>query len=311
MKSMTKKYGKCPYFYLSVYLTTLLWGINVVIMKFVFTELSPLQLAIIRWVIAGIIFLFILLFYPLEKKYKVIHKEDYFYIFSLGLIGVFLQQIFFLIGLNMTSATNSGIITGLTPIFIFLLSVNLLNEKVTLWKIIGIIISFTGIIVLTRDNEISFSSKSFLGDLSTLAAGFIFAIYTVMAKPMLQKYSGFTITAYNTIIGSVFFIIIGLFVYRGVSIEVTNVSFKTWSCIFYSSIFGSIIPLILWFTSLKFLDATKVAVITYFQPIITALGAFLILGEKLTSNIILGGILVLFGVILTEKGDVLIFRVRD
>lgn len=287
--------------YSSVYLTILLWGINVVIMKVVFTELLPLQLAVIRWIIAGIIFLFILLFYPIERRYKVIHKEDYFYIFSLSLIGVFLQQIFFIIGLNMTTATNSGIITGLTPIFIFLLSVNLLNEKITLWKIIGIIISFTGIIVLAGDNEISFSSKNFLGDLATLAAAFIFAIYTVMAKPMLQKYSGFTITAYSTIIGSIFFIIIGLFIYRGVCLEITNISLKTWFCIFYSSIFGSVIPLILWFTSLKFLDATKAAVITYFQPIITAVGAFLILGEKLTSNIIFGCILVLCGVILTEK----------
>ena len=287
--------------YIYVSLTTLFWGVNFVIMKIVFNDVTPLQLAIIRYIIAGIVFSSIL--FCIKKEYRLIHKEDYFYIFTLGLIGIALQQILFLNGLHMTTATNSGIITGLTPVFVFLLSASILKERVNTFKILGIVISFVGVIVLTGNN-ISFYSKNFLGDLATLSAAFIFAIYTIMGKPMLKKYNGFILTAYTTITGSLIFCIIGLFSPegRGLLTVIADFSFKTWSYILYISIVSSVISLTFWFLSLQFMEATKVAAITYFQPIVTAITAFFILKENLTINIVFGGVIVLFGVILTEKG---------
>ncbi|MEW5701670.1 MAG: DMT family transporter [Candidatus Zixiibacteriota bacterium] len=265
--------------------------------KWALLEFPPLTLAFLRFVIAaGGLYII----HRLWPQRKPIARRDWKSIALLGFLAVVVNQAFFLYGLKFTSPTHAALLYGATPVLVFLMAIPLLGERPTLLKKIGVPVTFAGVIVVIAQRGLEWSSKAWLGDLLILVAVVAWALYTVLGKPLCERYGAVHVTAMSLVAGTVFFVPIGLFTLGG--FDAGSISTRGWLSLLYIAIATSVICYTIWFWALERLEATKVSVFNNLQPVITALLSFWLLGEKIGGQLIVGGVLVIIGVVLTERG---------
>lgn len=187
--------------HLALLLVNTFYGANHVIAKGIMPNiLTPNVFIFLR--VGGATFLFWLIHFLRKSREKVVRK-DLPRLAACGLFGVATNQLFFFHGLNLSSAINSGIIMTLNPIMVVILSYFILNEPLTRNRIIGVSLGALGAILLTVSSGTK-SSEFALGDLFLLINALSYAIYLVIAKPLMKKYKPLTVITYTFLFGLVF-----------------------------------------------------------------------------------------------------------
>lgn len=224
--------------------------------------------------------------------------RDHFRIFLLGLIIIPLNQVIYLVGQSLTLASHSGLLFAMVPIFIYLLAVIFLREKPTVRRSAGIIIAFSGVYIILSGGKIEYDTNYILGDLLVLMAVVAWAAATVMAKPLALKYGAFRVTGLALLYGSVLYLPYGF--YRALSFDFGHVTWMGWFSVLYMAILVSILAYFLWYWLLKNMEASRLAIMQNIQPIIAAAVAAVTLAEPISRAFVIGGIIALAGVIITE-----------
>jgi drug/metabolite transporter (DMT)-like permease len=139
--------------YVKLILTAFFWGGTFVAGRVIAGSTGPFSAAFLRFLIAA--FFLIIIAYKIEGKIPIPTRKQILPIFLLGLTGVFLYNYCFFNGLKYIEAGRASVIVANNPILIALLSAYFFKEKLTPLKILGIIISISGaIIVITKGNII-------------------------------------------------------------------------------------------------------------------------------------------------------------
>ncbi|NTV54222.1 MAG: DMT family transporter, partial [Syntrophaceae bacterium] len=183
-------------------IVALVWGINFSVVKFALRDFHPLSFTVVRFGLAAL-FLFSLML--MTRVPFAIDRRDRFPIVKLGFIGITLYNLFFMYGLKYTTAANSALLISLSPLAGSLIQAASGRERLTARIGAGLGIASIGVILIIRSHqgELSFSSSALIGDLLTLVATISWAVYTIAAKPLLEKYSAISVTAYAMAAGSV------------------------------------------------------------------------------------------------------------
>ncbi len=274
----------------------ILWGNSFIATKLALRELNPQTIILLR-LIFGIALLVIFAIYT--KKDFTLNLKNHGAIFILALIAVFHLWIQ-VTGLEYTSAASTGWIVGVTPVFMAILSIIFFKEKLSKTKIIGIIVAFSGLILLvSRSNMSNIRFIEQKGDLMVLASAFTWSVYSLVNKKISLKYPPMMTILFLFIMMAVF---ISPFTVTRQSINaVIHLSLIGWVSILFLGIFCSGIAYVLWAKSLKELEATKVGSFLYLEPFVTVLSAWFILSETITLTIILSGLIITAGVILVNR----------
>ncbi len=258
-------------------------------------ELDPFVFAFLRFSIASIIYIPILL---ILRKGRRIPIRDNIRIFIIGIVLIPFNQVIFLIGQARTSAGHASLLFATIPIFIYILAILFLGEKPTWRRTLGILIAAGGVYLILAGGASRFGGEFLAGDLLILVAVLAWAIGTIMAKPLLKKYGAFRVTGLALVYGSLLYIPYGF--YRIYDVGLIGHSYKAWISVLYLAIGVSILAYFLWYWVLKYLEASRMGVIQNIQPVIATAVAAMILSETISSNFIIGGLIVIFGVVLTE-----------
>lgn len=264
--------------------------------KVALRDIAPLDMALIRFLLATIVL------WPLGERNRagrVIERNDQYRLWVLGLLAIPINQGFFLYGLQWTTTGHAALLYGLTPMFVMLFAAWKLKERITLWRLSGIVLALAGVILVLFEKGITLAPDQFIGDVFVLIAVVAWALYTVLGKPLIEKYGAMVVTARAMTYGTILFIPLGLTSIVG--FEPAAVSAESWMGLLYCALLTSVVAYSLWFWALKFIDATQVAVFNNFQPVIAAMIGYVLLGEPLTSMFVGGGVLVLIGVFVTGK----------
>ncbi|HUX93017.1 MAG TPA: DMT family transporter [Ignavibacteriaceae bacterium] len=274
----------------------ILWGNSFIATKLALRELNPQTIILLR-LIFGIALLVIFAIYT--KKDFTLNLKNHGAIFILALIAVFHLWIQ-VTGLEYTSAASTGWIVGVTPVFMAILSIIFFKEKLSKTKIIGIIVAFSGLILLvSRSNMSNIRFIEQKGDLMVLASAFTWSVYSLVNKKISLKYPPMMTILFLFIMMAV---IISPFTVTRQSINaVIHLSLIGWVSILFLGIFCSGIAYVLWAKSLKELEATKVGSFLYLEPFVTVLSAWFILSETITLTIIMSGLIITAGVILVNR----------
>jgi drug/metabolite transporter (DMT)-like permease len=265
--------------------------------KWALAEFPPMTLAFLRFLIAACGLYVIHRVWPERKP---VARNDWGRIALLGVLAVVVNQAFFLYGLRFTSPTHAALLYGATPVLVFLFAVPLLGEQSTLLKKIGVPVTFLGVVVVVFHRGLEWSTKAWLGDLLILLAVVAWALYTVLGKPLAERYGAVHVTALSLVAGTIFFVPVGVFTIGG--FDPGAISARGWWSLLYIAIGTSVVCYTIWFWALERLEATQVSVFNNLQPVITALLSFWLLGERVGGLLIVGGVLVIIGVVLTERG---------
>jgi drug/metabolite transporter (DMT)-like permease len=284
------------YLYTSLLLfTSLLWGGSFVVGKFLVDHASSMTLTNLRWIIA-IICLFPIVW--IQEKRILPPKRAVVPLVLMGLTGVVLFNIFLFFALDRTAAMNIGLLSTLNPVSIAIFSFLLVGEKIRPFQIVAMLISFLGVlIVLSRGEWERLLALQFnVGDLWMLAAVATWGLYSVFAKWAMKEVSPMMSTLYSGIFG-----VLILLPFNLSSFTITNVDAPfVWS-ILYVGVLATVVSMVFWNVGVQKMGGTAAGMFLNFNPIFTAILAFLLLGERMTWSQLVGSIVVILGSYLFAK----------
>jgi len=282
----------------AAFAATSIFGFNHTIAKELMPDvLSPNALLYCRVVGAAICFWFISLFLANEK----IEVKDFKLIIVCAFFGMGLNMITALNGLYNSTPINSAIITTLAPIFIFLISVIIIKEKITSRKYLGVFVGFCGTLTLILLNEKSVSSAPNInmGNYYLFINSISYALYFVLVKPLTKKYTMITIMKWLFLFSIFINMPFGLIEFTEINwVEISGVSLLKIS---YVVICTTFLVYLLNLYALKNLKASTVGMFIYLQPVIGILFAIYRGADKLTVADATSVLLVFIGVYLVSK----------
>lgn len=244
-----------------------------------------------------------LLWYAARRKgYSLrIKKEHFWQLVGIGIVGNMFYQLLFIIGINYTYAANAAVMLGTIPIWVALLSQFFTDEKLTLYKGLGVLFAFAGVtlIILGSSDKLSFESETFLGNIITLVAALCWAIYTILSRRYLKVYSPLQYSAFMSVIGLAGLLAVGLpFL---VQLDWSGVSLLGYGGIFYSGALSVGLAYIMWNNGVKKIGAVRTAAYQNLVPVLGLLFGVILLGEELATLQYIGASLVIAGIILARK----------
>ena len=283
-------------FFLMMIIAVLVWAAAFPFIKIGLEELSFINLTIMRFLIVCISFIFILVIK--KNVFTKIHKKDILPIFILGFFGVIIYHLGLNYGEQFISAGAASLIIATIPILIVIFALIFLKEKITHMKIIGIIIALIGVVIISilgtnQKIEINYA----IAAIAVFVAALMGAFYTIAGKKMLERYTGFSLTAYAMLFGS-----IGLipFIRMDLFSEVSNMSINGWFAIIFLGVFSTVIGYGIWYIGLNLRTASEISIYLYAIPVISTIISYFLLNEKITLFFVFGGALVILGLILVN-----------
>ncbi|UXH46757.1 DMT family transporter [Rossellomorea vietnamensis] len=272
------------------------WGISFVSTKAVLDTLDPYTLLVMRFAI-GALFLFMLL---VVKRYKLTIPLKYIpHLIILGVLGVFIHQVIQATALLTIDASSAGWMISFSPVFTVILSMMFLHEKMTLPKVLGMIIAITGVLMVTtagRGQSIGFTVN--IGYLLMILSTLNWAVYSVLLKKLRIELPSLVITFYMSLLG---FSLTTPFLIRNRGWEgISQLSNVEWAHLIFLGVFVSGIAYWYWAKALEVLDASKVSMFLYLEPVTTLIAAILLLHEKIFLISILGGVIIIIGVVIVN-----------
>jgi drug/metabolite transporter (DMT)-like permease len=272
-------------------IVVLTWGANYGIIKSAFQDFSPVLFGAIRFTLCGLLVL--LITFKWEKGVSI-QKKDFWKVAWVGLLGIGVYQVLWSVGLNLTSASNSALILSTTPLWGALYVHLVEKESVTRKQYLYMLVSLFGVVlvILKPTARLHFSLDTLTGDLLTLIAAFCAAIFlSVWSKPLLKIYSPLRLMGYCMMIGS---LVLWLSVpFLATPVSLNQVGAGSWWALGYAIFLPGIIGHVSYYGGIERLGVTRSMVYLYFIPLWAILFNYLLLGEKIFPQQILGGILIL------------------
>ena len=279
--------------YLLIAVMVLLWSGNFIVVKIALREMPPLLLMGVRAILAG---LMILPFYLLQPR-AALNLRSIVRLIGLGMFGVALNQLFFVVGMSKTTVAHSSLIIGLTPVLVLLIAGSLKMEQITVKKVAGMAVALLGVAILQSTHA---GAPSMLGDAFLFLAALTFSTFTVMGKRSAMQFDGITVNTF-AYVGSAI-ALLPLTVWQAQSTPLSSLSVTTWICLLYMAAFSSVLCYLIYYYAIRRLSASRVSAFSYLQPALASSMAVLWLGEPVTLPLVAGGSVIFAGVYLAERG---------
>lgn len=286
---------------------TLIWGGTFALIKNALNDVSPMMFLGLRFGIASLIFL--------PFVYSHLIKTDLKTLTAGAILGAFYFSGFAAqtFGLNLTTATKSGFITGTFVVFIPILQLIIEKRKPKWFNVVSVIIVLIGLIMLSSKGENVFDFISQLGmdfnlgDLLTLTCALLFAFQVVYVDIFTKKYDYLPmvfVQLFITGLGGFLF----SFIFSLASVEqfALTINSKVIIALLYTAIFASIVATVIQLKFQKTVSPTKAGIIFSIEPIFAAVFAYFLLSEKISNFGLVGCALIFIGLLVSE-----IFTVKD
>lgn len=281
--------------YLLVVLAMIFWGLSFVWTSIVFQYINPVTTVFIRLVISS------LLLYPVLKiagKLESIQKKDYKLLFISALLNPFLYFLGESYGVKLSTPTISAVVIATIPVFSPVAAYFFLHERLKPVNFIGLGISFFGILIMLMNKSMSLDA-GIIGVLCLLFAVVTAVFYSIALKKLSNHYSAFTIVTYQNMIGALYFLPF-VFIVDGSTLLSVQPDFRLITSILLLAVFGSSLAFVFFAIGTRELGVTRTNIFSNFIPVVTAIFSFFILDERLSLVKIVGIVLVIFGVVLTQ-----------
>lgn len=280
------------------------WGSSFVVVKIALREgLTPVALATFRFLIAGGLFLAVLLFRKnRERNYRLVEKRDFSTLLFLALSGVTFFFTAQYTGIQMAGAAIAAIfVCLLSPVLITVFSTRIFKEHLSKKQIFGIGTAAVGTLIVIMGGTLSFqgSEEFFFGSLILLSTPVLWTAYSLLGKKTMEKYNPFLIVAYVTVLGGLCLIPFSLA--ENSLQQIFTMNLNSWLAVLFLSLTCSLLGYYIWFYVLKQVGASVTSSFLFAEPLVAVLFAATLVGEEITFSIVTGGLLSFIGVYLVTK----------
>lgn len=278
-------------------LSALFWGGNFVVGRWAHTDIGPLNLTFVRWLVSALILT------PFVAagiwQHRAIIKKHFALLFVLALTGMVMFHSFTYIALHTTEAINAAFVLAAMPMVIPVVSRIMGDERLNLRQALGIAVSFVGVgtIVSRGDLDVLLHLSFATGDLWVLAAVVSWSVYSVLLRRRPKALPSLVLLGSTNWIAV--FILVPFYVWElttlgGFAITVSNVL-----VISYVALFSSIAAFVCWNAGVQQMGANKAGLFIHLIPLFASVFSIAFLGESLKSYHFIGIVPILAGIYLT------------
>jgi drug/metabolite transporter (DMT)-like permease len=275
---------------------SLIWGMAFVAIRRADFELSPVNLTLLRWLVASAGFLAIAPFL-LKPKVKL-ERRDLLRLVAISLLNVPAYHLSLNFAEKTVSSGVAAFLTSLGPIFIAILSTFLLKEKIGKRLVFAIALGISGTVVLAVPDLNLGSAGSILGPLMVLVTALSYATFSVLAKPLVHKYGSASVTIWAGLIGTASLLPL---LSPSFKVAVTSLSADGWISVLFLSLFSTVAGYMMFYALISRSTVSRLSIQMYLIPVVSVIGGIILLQEGLNIYTIIGGAILLCSVALATK----------
>jgi O-acetylserine/cysteine efflux transporter len=258
------------------------WGFGYALTKIGMDQFTPLLLMSLRFGIAGLI-----LVWFTKPPWEYMRE-----LFIIALIGSTIQYGFTYYGLKGIDVSTASILVQLEGPILVLLSTLILKERLGWPRALGMGLAFIGVIVIVGEPRLNDS----LDSVALVITGAVFWAIAQIMISRLKSLSGITILAWVAIIATPQMLLISLVIEEGQWESIKTANLIDWSIVFYLSFIMTVIGYSVWYHLLRICDVSKISPFLMLLPVTSIIAGIVLLGEKFTLAMGIGGVLVMGGV---------------
>lgn len=289
--------AKAPVYALMV-AVSLLWGVAFVGIKEALAFVSPSTLTLLRFAVADAGLLVMALLWRGARPVSIAGDGPRY--IALAVLGIPVYHLAITWGEDRTGAGAAALIVATAPVMVAVLSMLVLRESIPARRALGIALAFGGVAVLSLKGSPAPGEHAtqISGVLVAMLSPMSWAVYTVLARPLLQRVPAMRMTSTVFLIGGVTLLpLIRASTFR----EAVAMPAAGWAWVVFLGLGSSVAGYLVFNIALARMEAAKVAVFLYMVPVVALLSARVILGEPLTKWVALAAVLVVGGVVVTER----------
>ncbi len=285
--------------YLKLFLTAFFWGGTFVAGKLIAPVMDPYSAAFLRFLIASVFLIGLTL--KIEGQLIKPTVRQIWGVGFLGVTGIFSYNLFFFSGLHYIQANQASLIIATNPIFISLAAALFFKEKLYFHKIAGLFLSVTGALIVISNGHLSDILKLGAGRGQVLIFGCVvsWVAYSIVGKKVMKDLSPITSVCYSSIAGTFFLFFPAVF--NGMFEYVPAYQSLEWINLFYLGFFGTVLGFFWYYEGIRAIGPLRAGMFINFVPVSAIILSFFILNEPLTPALMVGGVFVVTGVILTNS----------
>ena len=269
-----------------------------IVAKLVLPSIPPAGIVFFRINGAALAFA---LFHRAFVRERVRDRGDLLAFAGLALLGVVTNQLLFLEGVKRTTAINTNILVTTMPAFTLAIALALGRERATWSKVGGIVLAAAGAVYLIGPDRIRLDPTTTFGNALVACNTASYGAYLVLSKRMLERYHPVTVVTHVFLFGAVIVTPVGLVALRDV--DLAQVPPRALLGLAYIVVFASLVAYYLSIWALQHTASSLVAMYVYLQPVMTVVGAPLILGERLTLRSGVAAVVIFAGLALASWSE--------
>ena len=281
--------------YLYAGISILMWSTTAAVTKLLLGSLNSMQIVLLGSLFASIYLFVVNAIKGNLKQLKEYKLKDFLQIAGIGILGTFLYNLFLFLGINKMQASQAFIINYLWPIMTVIFACIILKEKVTVRKIIAIVLSFIGVIIVTSNGDLlNIDKNSLIGALYCIIAAISYGLFCVINKQKnYDKYLSMFLFYASSLIVAIMY----------------TVFTKNWFVLQWNELIGLVwigvftkaIAFTAWALALEKGDTSKVSNLAYITPFLSLVWTSLILKESISIYAIIGLVVIVSGIFIQLK----------
>ncbi|HEV2451873.1 MAG TPA: DMT family transporter [Streptosporangiaceae bacterium] len=266
------------------------WGLAPVATRAVVVHLDPLPLLVIRQTVAALVLLPWAL--PVLRRLRPGLFGRLAAAGALGLIGYNLPVT---AGLRWLPASTAGLLLATEPVWVMALGYVFLHERGGVRAWLGSAVALSGVALIAGPGALTGAGglRALAGAGLVLAGTLAFAAYTIALRPLSQAYGPVPATAASTVLGALPYL---AFAGTLSPSRLAGLTPGVWGALGFLAFGSTVAGMLLWNRAILSGGSTRVSLLLYLEPVVSVLGAVILLGEHLTATTVAGGVVILAGV---------------
>ena len=283
--------------HLAVLTANLIFGINFSVVKYITPGLmKPFGLNVVRVLVTTSL---LWLMHLWEKTEHPLERKDIPRLIACGMTGIAINQLLFIKGLSLTYSIHASLLMLCTPLLITLMAFIFLRERMSLGVAMGLLMGITGsVMLITSKESIRTGNDIITGDIMIALNAISYAVYFVLVKPLMNKYSPLQVLRWSFTFGGLFILPFGWteFIYAHWSsfsgVDLAAIAFVVLGATFFAYLFN--------IYGLHHIQASATGAYIYLQPIFATMVAVIFLDERISLIKLISALLIFAGVFLVQ-----------
>lgn len=273
---------------LALLITVVIWSLNFSAVKVGVTAVAPLAFAVVRYTLGATVTVAVVVW---REGWPRFQRRDLPLLVAAAVAGITINQAAFVGALHATSAADVALLVGTIPIWTAVIAVLTRQERVGRGLWLSLVAGLAGVTLIVLGGQEAPGGVSTVGEILALATAASWAVYSVLIRPLMRRYSAFQLSAFMMVVGTL--ILLPFAIPDLTTQDWTTVPGDAWLALVYAAILSVSLTNILYFTAIHRIGAARAALFTYLEPFLGALFAVVLLSESVSLVQVVGGGIVL------------------